>query len=59
MENIMTYEEFLERILEEMNAYAGAEARAVIQKVKKNNGIELNGISIFSEGRNISPTIYL
>ncbi|MGN1159346.1 MAG: DUF5688 family protein [Lachnospiraceae bacterium] len=59
MENTMTYEEFLGRVSEEMNAYAGAEARAVIQKVKKNNGIELNGISIFCKGRNTSPTIYL
>lgn len=55
----ITYEEFTEKVLKAMDAYAGEEGRATLHKVRKNNGIELSGISIFREGSNLSPTIYL
>lgn len=57
-ENI-TYEEFTQKVLKAMEAYAGDEGKATLHKVRKNNGIELSGISIFREGSNLSPTIYL
>lgn len=37
----------------------GNEADVSIQKVRKNNGIVLTGLSIFGKDRNVSPTIYL
>ena len=35
----------------------GTEVR--ISKVRKNNGIELHGVSVFRPGENVTPTVYL
>lgn len=56
---ILTYEAFIEKATEAMKEYIGEDYHVTIQKVKKNNGIVLHGISVFGASRNISPTIYL
>lgn len=54
-----TFEEFTQKVVNAFEAYVGSDAHVMIQKVKKNNGIVLTGLSVFGNGRNISPTIYL
>lgn len=55
----MNYNEFLEEILERMQAHYGESTRVSINKVRKNNGIVLDGLAIMEDGKSISPTIYL
>ena len=54
-----TFEEFTQKIVNAFETYVGGDAHITIQKVKKNNGIVLTGLSGFGNGKNISPTIYL
>ncbi len=54
-----TFEEFTEKATKAFKDYVGSGAHVIIQKVKKNNGIVLTGLSVFGKGKNISPTIYL
>ena len=54
-----TFEEFTKKVTNAFEAYIGSDAHVMIQKVKKNNGIVLTGLSVFGNGKNISPTIYL
>lgn len=56
-ENIMSFNEFKEKIKEAVAAKVTGEVS--IQKVQKNNGVELNGLMIITEETNISPMIYL
>ncbi len=55
----MEYQEFIEKLREELQKKMGEETCMKIHKVQKNNGICLDGISIWREGENVSPTIYL
>lgn len=55
----ISLEEFTLKVTKAFEAYVGAGAHVMIQKVKKNNGIVLTGLSVFGNGKNISPTIYL
>lgn len=47
----MTYENFLSAILLAVKAQAGPEVSVSIQKVLKNNGIEMDGLCIEYSGR--------
>lgn len=55
----LTDEEFMKKVTKAMEEYMGEGYRVAIQKVRKNNGVFLTGISVFGKGRNISPTVYL
>ena len=55
----MNYCEFREEVKKQLRSIAGEQMRIKIQKIQKNNGICLDGISIWKEGENVSPTIYL
>lgn len=55
--NNISYEDFLELVKKEVSRRTGK--RVQLQKVRKNNGLELDGLSIISEDTNVSPTIYL
>ena len=57
MENNISYNEYLELVKQEVSARTGK--RVQLQKVTKNNGLELDGLTIISEDTNVSPTIYL
>lgn len=54
----MTFEEFIEAARAEISERM-PECKVFINKVKKNNGLLLTGISIYDQETNISPTIYL
>ena len=55
--NNITYDDYLELMKQELSKRTGK--RAVLQKVNKNNGLVLDGLTIISEDTNISPNIYL
>lgn len=58
-DEIMEYREFMEEVREQLQDLMGEEVHIKIQKIRKNNGICLDGMSIWREGENVSPTIYL
>lgn len=51
------YNDFKERVLKEIENRV--DGRVEIQKITKNNGLELDGLTVLEEGINVSPTIYL
>ena len=55
----ITKQDFAELAQTALREAVGTEAEVSIQKVRKNNGIILTGVSIFGKERNMSPTIYL
>jgi len=55
----MTYQEFKQHIVTGLQQDFPPAARISIQDIIKNNDIHLDGLTVFSEGCNISPTIYL
>lgn len=55
----MNYEEFICRIQAEVKEKIGDKARVERRRITKNNGVELEGITITEEGEKISPMIYL
>lgn len=55
----MDQKEFIETIRENIVKYVGSTSKVKIGKVRKNNGIELNSITIIENGCNVAPTIYL
>ncbi|MCM1105289.1 MAG: DUF5688 family protein [Clostridium sp.] len=57
-EEHITEQQFAEMAEKALRREVG-EADVSIQKVRKNNGVMLTGLSIFGNGRNVSPTIYL
>ena len=56
-ENKISYEEYLKLMQQEMTSKTGQ--RVELQKIRKNNGIVLDGLVILSKETNVSPTIYL
>ena len=56
-ENQREYSEYVEEVREAVEREIGKTAR--VQKVNKNNGLVLDGLTILAEGVNVSPTIYL
>ena len=55
----MDYEGFKAEITEKVRDREGREACVRVHRVRKNNGVMLDGLTIMREGDNISPTIYL
>lgn len=55
----MNLQEFSNKVLESLQEYFGEGYSGRINKVKKNNGIILTGISVFKNGNNLSPTVYM
>lgn len=55
----MTYENFLSAILLAVKAQAGPEVSVSIQKVLKNNGIEMDGLCIREKDSPFAPAVYL
>ncbi len=55
----MNYEEFLSYVQEGILSKMNADVKVQLHKVRKNNDIELDGISILRQGESMSPTIYL
>lgn len=53
------YENFKETIKELVQEKFGATYQVKIHNIKKNNGLELNGLSITNDATSVSPTIYL
>lgn len=58
-EVIMTYQQFLTEIQTQLNPLLHSDVTIQLQKIRKNNGITLDGLTILQKGCNISPTIYL
>lgn len=55
----MEYNEFLEEIQDKIAKAFDEKINIKIEKIVKNNGVKLDGLSIRSENETISPTIYL
>lgn len=55
----LKFNEFAESVRVQLEEVLRKERTVTINRVTKNNGVVLHGITISSEGRNISPTIYL
>ena len=56
---IRTMEVFAGTIKSAMEAYFGEGVRVSVQKVTKNNGLILTGLTIMDKTSNLAPTIYL
>lgn len=56
-ENQRKYNEYVEEVKKAVEREIGKPVR--VQKVNKNNGLVLDGLTIMAEGINIAPTIYL
>lgn len=55
----MNYEEFLNYVKESISKFMGEEYVVTLNKVMKNNGLELTGLVIMKKGQMAAPTIYL
>lgn len=55
----MVYEVFVETIRQRLQQDFGPDYRLDIHSVPKNNGVELDGLSIFAPGARMAPTVYL
>ena len=55
----MEYCEFLENIQNRTKSIAGEGGKVTVNHILKNNGKELDGLTIMEEDSCISPTIYL
>ena len=56
-ENQREYKEYVEKVRETVERKTGKQVS--VQKINKNNGLVLDGLTIMEEGINIAPTIYL
>lgn len=57
--SVMNYEDFKARITENVRGRLGQEYSVRVFRVKKNNGLVLDNLSILGKGESISPCIYL
>ncbi len=55
----MEMKDFQHKVEKALKEYGGDKSSVRISKVRKNNGIQLTGISMFRDGSNITPTVYL
>ena len=56
---IKTMTVFSETIKSVVEAYFGEGVRVTVQKVTKNNGMVLTGLTIMDKTSNLAPTIYV
>lgn len=59
MQEMLSYEEFKEKIKEEVTERLDTSKRVLLTPILKNNGMVIDGLIIMEQCRNISPTIYL
>ena len=55
----MDKREFITKVYNEMKKQLGENYRLELKEVRKNNGVIMHGLLIFSGSRNTVPTIYL
>ena len=55
----MEYREFLENVRKEVESRYDSNVSVTLNHVMKNNGTELDGITIMEKDKNIAPTIYI
>ena len=55
----MEYREFLENVRKEVESRYDSNVSITLNHVMKNNGTELDGITIMEKDKNIAPTIYI
>lgn len=55
----MEYREFLENVRKEVESRYDSNVSVTLNHVMKNNGTELDGITIMEKDNNIAPTIYI
>ena len=55
----MTYPDFKDHVLSEMTDRYAGQASVSLTNVRKNNGVEVDGLVIHEEDVDLSPTIYL
>lgn len=55
----MEYREFLENVRKEVESRYDSNVSVTLNHVMKNNGTELDGITIMEKDKNIEPTIYI
>lgn len=55
----MEYREFLENVRKEVESRYDSSVSVTLNHVMKNNGTELDGITIMEKDKNIAPTIYI
>lgn len=57
--NMKNLKEFCTTVLNGLTEFYGDGVKITLQEINKNNGVKLNGLVLFKEPINISPTIYL
>lgn len=55
----MNYEDFFEYVRESVSKFMGDQYAVTLNKIVKNNGLELTGLVIMEKGKSAAPTIYL
>lgn len=55
----MQMEEFVIIMMEELKNRFGSDSEVRVNEVKKNNGVIFTGVSVFKQGKNIAPTVYM
>ena len=55
----MTMEQFINKVSNAVRAYFGGGLDITVQKVMKNNGVEMTGLIFMEKGSDIAATIYL
>ena len=55
----MEYREFLENVRKEVESRYDSNVSVTLNHVMKNNGTELDGITLMEKDKNIAPTIYI
>lgn len=55
----MVYEMFQSKVADSLRSHLGDDYQLILQKVPKNNGTVLSGLSIMRKGASVSPTVYL
>lgn len=55
----MKYQDFTSKVKKAIEEYVEETAIVRLNTIKKNNGVELSGITIMHEEQNITPTVYL
>lgn len=56
--SIMKFEDFVDKLRKALAAYYGTEFSVGVNKVRKNNGMVLTGITIRKRDENVAPTFY-
>lgn len=56
---MLNFEEFSAKLVETLNSYYAGSYSVAIHKVQKNNGVELNGLTIAKNGESAGVTVYM